>query len=135
MGLDEHLILYMQPASPLSVLLSCGQRAFTLKGGWNGSVQHCGRLCKALAAVLGAAWPLRCPTANKRRRFRHPAVSKGPLDSGYSLVLLCSLPNSFSPFSLLYTSHLSSSLIASLFQTLCLSPHPLSPLLLTHSAL
>lgn len=77
---------------------SYGSGAFTLKGCWNESVQHCGLLCKALAVVLSAAWPSRCPTANKHRRFHHPAVSKGPLDSGYCLVLLCSLPNSFFSF-------------------------------------
>lgn len=108
----EHFISYMQLARLASVLLSCGSCAFTLKGCWNGVIQRCGLLRKVLAVVLGAAWPLCCPTANKHMRFRHPAVSKDPLNSGDCLVLRCSLPNSFSPFSLLYTNHLSFSLIA-----------------------
>lgn len=95
------------PTPPLLSPPSCGERAFTLKRWWNGVVRRSGLLRKTLAAVLRAAWSLRCPTANKHMRFHHPAVSKDPLNSGKCLLLLCSFPYSFSLFSLLYTNHLS----------------------------
>lgn len=79
--------------------------AFTLKRWWNGVFRRSGPLRKALAAVLCAAWSLHCPTANKHMRFRHPAVSKDPLNSGNCLVLFSALL--FSLLSLLHTNHLS----------------------------
>lgn len=99
----------MPLASPVAVLLSCVLCAFTLKGSRVSTVACYVTLWLWSPALHG---PLPCPAANKHTRFHFPAVSKGRLNSGYCLMPLCSLSNSSSPFPLLYTNHLSFSLIA-----------------------